>query len=141
MPIAAALSAFCDMLRTATGRPVALGRPEDATASLFVWPWRVAQRLESRPSPPSHGSGPDGARHPPGLQIHLLVFARPALAFDGLAMLSQAHRAIAETPVIALAPGRIQCVSETIPVEQLAAVLQAAGIELTLCLGVVLRTE
>jgi hypothetical protein len=141
MPIAAALTAFCDMLRTSTGRPVALGRPEDTALSLFVWPWRVEERPDVKLPAPRLRPGSHDARRMPALQIHVLVFARPALAFDGLEMLSQARRAIADTPVVDVAPGQLQCLAETLPVEQLAAVLQAADIELTLCLSVVLRTE
>jgi hypothetical protein len=114
MPLAAELTAFCDALRVETGRPVALGRPDDDATSLFVWPWRVAERPETRQTMRELRAGSPVARRVPGLQIHVLIFARPALTFDGLEMLSEAHRAITRVPIVAVASDHLQCSLETL---------------------------
>lgn len=141
MPIATALSSLCELLQTASGAEVRLGRPDQSDAPLLVWPWRI-QELPVLRNQPLRGAA-EGRRAPPAAQqeIHALVFAGDALTIEGLQRLSRARQAVREQPVRQAGSYRVLLGIEDLPVESLTAVFGAAQLPLVPCLGLLLRVE
>ena len=140
MSIASALTDLCDILRTNTNADVILGRPEDSTSAIYIWPWRldVVREPASRPSPASPGES--GAHQTPAQNLHFLVLATPALNIEGLSRLDQARQVILGNPVLTSGGVNVQLVLENaLDVEQLTSVFLASEISLTLCLSGVMR--
>jgi hypothetical protein len=139
MSIPATLSALCEMLHARTGVNVILGRPDEATSGLYVWPWLLEEDSHARNLSPAIGGGANSARQPPSQNIHFLVIAAPALTAEGLSRLDQARQALWDNPVLTVEGVTVRVTISTLETEQLAAVFQAAGIPLTLCLSATVR--
>lgn len=117
-----------------------LGRPQDSTSAIYIWPWRLDEVREpaSRPSPANPSES--GAHQAPAQNLHFLVLATPALTIEGLSRLDQARQVILGNPVLTSDGVNVQVVlANELDVEQLTSVFQASGIPLTLCLSGVIR--
>jgi hypothetical protein len=139
MSIPSTLTALCDMLRAHTGVNVVLGRPEDSTSTIYVWPWLLEEAPESHNLPPA--VVPNEIRVPQSSRqnIHFLVIATPALTIEGLSRLAQARQAILENPVLNIGEVSVQVMTSNLEAETLASVFQAAGIPLTICVSAMVR--
>jgi hypothetical protein len=140
MPTGAALDAFIQLLATKTGLKVAVGRPE-AGAGVFVWPWRITENTNLKNHKPPPGSELSLSPRVLSHNIHILIYVRPELTPDELTGLDSVQRAIAENPIFLTNGGQtqVQLVSNEIPDEVLTAIHLAAGVQLSLCLGAILR--
>ncbi len=140
MNLATQLESVCELLRPHVTVPVRIGRPDEATAAVHVWPWRMSVNPAPR-RPPTTGAVDRGeAARPQLLQVHLLVFATPALTTEGLALLDKAQQILFDNPLVPTEDGQIRLLADTgLSAGELAAVFQAAGLPLTLCAAFVLE--
>ena len=114
---------------------VVVGRPNDALPGLYVWPWRMAPKIEMRNALPSQASGP-GVRN---FRVSCLLLITPADTLETCAKLDAAAQVIEETPILEAAEGRLRVMLDTPGAEDLAALFSAARLPLTLCLPFVLE--
>ena len=139
MSIPSTLTALCDMLRTHTGFNVVLGRPEDSTSTIYVWPWFLEEAPESHNLPPAVVPNEIRVPQSSSQNIHFLVIATPALTIEGMSRLAQARQAILENPVLNIGGVSVQVMTSNLEAETLASVFQAAGIPLTICVSAMVR--
>lgn len=106
---------------------------ERADADLVLWPYDVRTDQASRNAPSPHRDG-TGRRSPVvhRQHTHLLVLPRDVARFD------QARRLILDQPVLAGGEASAQAQLESLPLADLAALFQAAGVPMRLALTVAL---
>lgn len=140
MSTGAALDAFIQLLATKTGLKVAVGRPDNG-AGVFVWPWRITENTDLKNRSLSPGSESSLPPRRLSHNIHILIYVRPELTPDGLTGLDRVERTIAENPVFLTHEDQtpVQVGINEISTEELTAIHLAAGVQLSLCLGAILR--
>lgn len=140
MSLGSSLIIVSDRLRSRLGVRVALGRPDNAVAGIYIWPWRIVPDPAAKNSPPE----PPSNSAPADLQIfniHFLLFAVPSGTVEALSMLDSAQKAVFETPVFDVSGSRFRAVLDPgLNTANLAALFIAARLELTLCLPFVLQS-
>jgi hypothetical protein len=127
------------MLHAHTGVNVVLGRPEDSASTIYVWPWLLEEAAEIRKRPPSVAPNESSSPHTSSPNIYFLVIATPVLTIEGLSRLAQARQAILENPVLNIGEFNVQVNTCSLEAETIAAVFQAAGIPLTICVSAMVR--
>lgn len=139
MPLAPALSAFCDLLRAGTGVEVGLGGPDEGRPGLCVWPLRLQENAASRSMAPR--PNPDGTltRPEPALEVLVLILPPLALSVEGLASLDAARRVLHEQPILEIGGRRISLLLTHLSLEELSAAFSTAARPLSPCLCVTLR--
>lgn len=140
MTLESALNAVCELLRTRVMQmPVVIGRPDvQADAALCVWPWRMSESASGRQQflpMTARGSVYSAAVAP--LTVQFFLMASPALDSAGLQALDAGRHALIGNPV--LDDGRLQIVSETLSMEELAGIFLSAHLPLGLCAPFLLR--
>lgn len=139
MSLSTTLTSLCDLLRAHTGAPVALGRPDDKTSGIHVWPWCLEEDASFRNVRPASRAGGIPAPSPPAQSVHMLIFATPPLTPAALARLEQAGKVIRDHPVLDVEGVDARMALSNPGAEVLAEVFQAAGIPLTLCVSIQVR--
>ena len=135
MSLESDLNTVCDYLRSRLDMYVAVGRPNDAVPGGYVWPWRIAPKLEFRNLPPQQKSGPDVSP----FRVNCLLLITPADTPETLSKLDLAGRAIQENPILEGAGGPIRVMLDTTEAEHLTRLFIAARLQLTLCFPFVLE--
>jgi hypothetical protein len=139
MTIASALAALCNMLRAKTGVEVILGRPDDAVAGIYVWPWRLWESPDLRNLPEPIGPATDSSHQAAAPNVDFLVLVRPALTVDGLTRLSEARQAMLDNPILNVDGTAAHLALSPIPADLLSSIFSAGSIPLTVCLSATLR--
>ena len=139
MTLASFLHSICDLLGNRLGVPVVIGAPNNDSAGVFLFPWKISPNTLIRNSPPVR----PGPATTPGsttyFDVHILVLTRPALTGDGLSQLESASRAILESPIITVGTEQAELLFESLSNADLAAIFSAAGMPLSVCLSVMGR--
>jgi hypothetical protein len=138
MALLADLNGFCDWLRPRVSENVAVGKPDNAVPSLYIWPWRIAVDSPTKNLPAPYKPREASVIARPIYHVHFLLLATPTDSPAGLANLEIAQQAIHDNPILDAAGYSVQVIQETISVRDLAAIFMAAKLELTICFAYVL---
>ncbi len=138
MSLLADLNGFCDWLRARVSEDVAVGRPDNAVPSLYIWPWRIGVDSPTKNLPPPHEPRETSVIASPIYHVHFLLLATPSDSPAALANLEIAQQAIHDNPILDVAEHSVQVIQETIPVRDLAAIFMSAKLELSVCFAYVL---
>ena len=136
MSLESDLQAVRDYLRSRLDLDVAVSRPNDAVPGLYVWPWRMVPKPESRNLPTHLASGAGLL----SLRVHCLLLITPADIPGTISKLDLAARAIQEQPILEHSSGSLRLTLETIEPQNLAALFLAARLQLTLSLPFTLES-
>jgi hypothetical protein len=134
------LQSVCTMLQRRTNTTVTLGEQANDSKGLVVWPWRIADNVDSRNVP--QGGWNDKQRYSmvlPGLDVYFLVHAKSGITIEGLSLLEMARQAIYEEPLIIVNGLEARLLSVSLNTEELTSIFTAAGLELSPCLCILGR--
>jgi hypothetical protein len=138
--IVSALEALCDMLRAKIGGEVIIGRPDDAVAGIYVWPWKLDENRSFRNLRPDIIDPATKSSHQTfSLNIYFLMLVRPALTSDGLSRLGDIHQAMFNNPILSVDGTSVALIHYELSTDQLASIFSAASIPLTVCLSAKLQ--
>ena len=140
MAIVSSLTAFCDMLRSQTGSEVILGSPDDTVPAIYVWPWLLKENRFLRSSHSNANPDEIGRKIPLPIDIHVLIFVRPALTIDGLSKLEAVRQTIRDRPILDISEELYaNILIDNMDGSTLSALFSAASLPFTICLSVVLH--
>ncbi len=129
------LKAVCDYLRSHLDIDVAVGRPNEAEPGLYVWPWQIVPKTETRNLPPRQGSG----RSLLSFRIHCLLLITPTDTLETVSKLDLAGKVLQENPIVEAPGSLVRVTLDTMAPGDLAALFSAARLQLTLCHAFVLE--
>jgi hypothetical protein len=139
MSIPSAIEAVCTMLQRATGLEILIGRPDEATPGVYVWPWRFEENRDVRSMAPFDPSRPVESRSS-GFEVHFLVVITPSLTAAGLEGLAAVREALLAHPVLTSGSVSFELVPATLTIEESTRIFQAADLPLTICCAGLIRS-
>ena len=128
-------NAVCSFLQSRLDLEVAVGRPNEAIPGLYVWPWQLIPKLDSR----------NFARHQKRetgflrFRVHCLLLGTPADTLETISKLDLAGRVLDENPILTGSGGDLRVMLDTIPAADLATVFLAGRLQLTVSVPFVLE--